>query len=165
MGKHTSYERVLNSLKKYSFSECYINRDCQMSLTDFRVARCFGSSYADVILHWLSTNNWKPFINVWSEVITVFGVASSFVRSRYSRQFYSYVFFFNFFLLFSIAVLSFSFLILSFLFLLLFLFVPVSIFLYFSHSKFIFKFFRKCLFFSVYYIRCPIRKKMTKSQK
>ena len=116
MGKHTSYERVLNSLKKYSFSECYINRDCQMSLTDFRVARCFGSSYADVILHWLSTNNWKPFINVWSEVITVFGVASSFVRSRYSRQFYSYVFFFNFFLLFSIAVLSFSFLFLSLVF-------------------------------------------------
>ena len=130
MGKHTSYERVLNSLKKYSFSECYINRDCQMSLTDFRVARCFGSSYADVILHWLSTNNWKPFINVWSEVITVFGVASSFVRSRYSRQFYSYVFFFNFFLLFSIAVLSFSF---------LFLFLVFFCFCFFS-CLFLFKF-------------------------
>ena len=87
-----------------------------MILTDFRVSRCFGSSYADVILHWLGTNNWKPFINVWSDVITVFGVASSFVRSRYSRQFYSYVFFFNFFLLFSIAVLSFSFLFLSLVF-------------------------------------------------
>ena len=26
-----------------------------MSLTDFRVARCLGSLYVDVILHWLST--------------------------------------------------------------------------------------------------------------
>ena len=40
----------------YSFSEIYIKRDCQMSLTDFRVARCLVSSYADAILHWLSTN-------------------------------------------------------------------------------------------------------------
>ena len=132
MGKHKSYERVLNSLKKYSFSECYIDWDCQMILTDFRFARCFGSSYADVILHWLrlSPNNLKPFINVWSVVITVFDVASSFVRSRYSRQFYSYVFFFNFFLLFSIAVLSFSF---------LFLFLVFFCFCFFS-CLFLFKF-------------------------
>ena len=28
-----------------------------MSLTDYREARCLGSLYAGVILHWLSTNN------------------------------------------------------------------------------------------------------------
>ena len=30
-----------------------------MSLTNFGVARCLGSSYADVILHWLSTNSFN----------------------------------------------------------------------------------------------------------
>ena len=34
-----------------------LNRDCKMSLTDYRDARCLGSLYAGVILHWLSTNN------------------------------------------------------------------------------------------------------------
>ena len=32
-----------------------------MSLKDFRDARCIGSSYNDVILHWLSTNIYISF--------------------------------------------------------------------------------------------------------
>ena len=49
----------------YCFSECYLNsRDCQMSLTDFRVAKCLSSLYADVIWHWLSTNNRHSLLNL-----------------------------------------------------------------------------------------------------
>ena len=39
-----------------AFLNAGLNRDSQMSLTDFRVARCLGSLNADVIWHRLSTN-------------------------------------------------------------------------------------------------------------